>query len=50
MNLVYQLKAANSKDVEEAVTSAVEGQKEWYAMTGAQRGRVLHRAQRVGRR
>ncbi|EER15848.1 Betaine aldehyde dehydrogenase, putative [Perkinsus marinus ATCC 50983] len=41
------LKAANSKDVEEAVTSAVEGQKEWYAMTGAQRGRVLHRAQRL---
>ncbi|EER08571.1 Betaine aldehyde dehydrogenase, putative [Perkinsus marinus ATCC 50983] len=41
------LKAANSKDVEEAVLSAVEGQKEWSAMTGAVRGRVLHKAQRL---
>ncbi|KAF4659133.1 4-trimethylaminobutyraldehyde dehydrogenase [Perkinsus chesapeaki] len=41
------LKAANARDVEEAVSSAVEGQKEWSAMTGADRGRILHRAQRL---
>jgi len=39
-----QVHAANAADVEAAVASAQRGFEVWSAMTGAERGRILHRA------
>lgn len=41
------IQQADAEDVEAAVASAREGFAEWSAMSGTQRGRILHEAQRL---
>ena len=42
--IICEVQLANQRDVEKAVASAIEGQKQWADMIGAQRGRVLNKA------
>ncbi|WP_347555508.1 betaine-aldehyde dehydrogenase [Robbsia sp. KACC 23696] len=43
-SVIGRVACASRADVEAAVTSAVRGQRQWAALTGVQRGRVLRRA------
>ncbi|MCQ4437440.1 aldehyde dehydrogenase family protein, partial [Clostridioides difficile] len=42
--LLAQVQQASAADVDRAVASAQEGQREWAAMTAMQRARILRRA------
>ena len=44
--LVCRVEQAGAAEIEKAVTAAQAGFAEWSALTGAERGRILHRAQR----
>jgi betaine-aldehyde dehydrogenase len=46
-DVICSVQQAGTEDVEAAVVSAREGFAEWSAMSGTQRGRVLHEAQRI---
>ena len=45
--VISEVAQAQAEDVEQAVASAVEGQRVWAAMSGAERGRVLTEAARL---
>ncbi len=45
--VICRVQQADAEDVEAAVASAREGFAVWSAMSGTQRGRVLHEAQRI---